>query len=162
MPLEKHHGGWVILVTFIVAFMLAMMPLPDSIVLWRPDWIAMVLIYWCIATPQRVGIASAWVIGIFEDVLSDTLLGQHALSLCIVAYLSAKLHRQIRLFPQWQQSIGVLVLVLINQLPMIWVQGMLNRPSIGWAFVYPAITSMVMWHWSYSVLRKLRQTYQVY
>ena len=104
MSLERHHGGWIIVLSFVVSFMLAIMPLPSWASLWRPDWVALVLIYWCIAIPQRIGIATGWLVGLTSDVLNETLLGQQALSLCLIAYISVKLHRRIRLFPLWQNE----------------------------------------------------------
>ena len=68
--MERHHGGWVIILSFIFGLMLAIMPLPAWAVAWRPDWAAMILIYWCIAIPQRVGVTTGWLVGIFLDVLN--------------------------------------------------------------------------------------------
>jgi rod shape-determining protein MreD len=158
---EEQQGGWIIFLSFCVGFILAIMPLPEWIVIWRPDWISMILIYWCIAIPQRVSIGSGWIVGIVADVLNDTLLGQHALSLSIVAYLSVRFHRQVRIFPWWQQSATVVAIIAISQLPIIWVRGMLGYPQIGWIIFYPALTSILFWHWLFVILRDLRRTYQV-
>lgn len=162
MSLQPHHGGWVIVMSFIISFILAVVPLPEWIVLWRPDWVALVLIYWCLALPERVGVASGWSLGIIHDVLLDTLLGQRALSLCILAYLSTKFHRQIRAFPIWQQAIIIFGFVALGQLPSVWIQGILGHPQTGWTFIFPAITSLLLWPWVFIILRDMRRTYQVF
>ena len=162
MSLERHHGGWVIVLSFMVSFMLAIMPLPSWATLWRPDWVALVLIYWCIAIPQRVGITTGWLVGLIRDVLNETLLGQQALSLCLIAYISVRLHRRIRLFPLWQQSIGVLVLITGDQLLRAWIRGIQGQPLVDVSFVYPALTSMLLWPWVFILLRDLRRFYQVF
>lgn len=162
MALEKHQGGWVITFTFIISFMLAVMPLPSWATTWRPAWVAMVLIYWCIATPQRVGVATGWFSGIIHDVLSDTLLGQHALGLTLIAYISLKLHQRVRIFPVWQQAFGVGVLVAINQFLDLWIRGMIGYPPTNWSFLYPALTSLLLWPWVFIILRDMRRNYQVY
>ncbi|ALG69168.1 rod shape-determining protein MreD [Beggiatoa leptomitoformis] len=162
MSLEKHHGGWVLFVTFSVSLMLAIIPLPGWAVIWRPDWVALVLVYWCIAIPQRVGVATGWVIGILYDVLSDTLLGQHALILSFLAYLSVKLHRQVRVFPWWQQALFAGSMVAISELLEAWIRGAIGHPTVGWTFIYPAITSIVLWPWIFIILRDMRRTYQVF
>jgi rod shape-determining protein MreD len=162
MSLEPHHGGWVIVLSFLVSFMLAIMPLPAWALVWRPEWIALVLTYWCIAVPQRVGVASGWLVGLIHDVLSDTLLGQHALTLCIIAYISVRLHRRIRLFPRWQQAMGVFFLIAVSQLLNTWIGGISDHFVLGWSFIYPAVTSMILWPWVFIILRDMRRTYRVF
>jgi rod shape-determining protein MreD len=161
MSSERHHGGWVIVLSFVVSFMLAIMPLPGWATVWRPDWVALVLIYWCIAIPQRVGIATGWLVGITRDVLNETLLGQQALGLCLIAYISVRLHRRIRLFPLWQQSMGVFVLITGDQLLRAWIRGIQGQPLVDVSFIYPALTSMLLWPWIFILLRDLRRFYQV-
>ncbi|NJO14538.1 MAG: rod shape-determining protein MreD [Thioploca sp.] len=162
MSVERHHGGWIIVLSFVVSFMLAIMPLPGWATLWRPDWVALVLIYWCIAIPQRVGIVTGWLVGLTSDVLNETLLGQQALSLCLIAYISVKLHRRIRLFPLWQQAVGVLVLITLDQLLIAWIRGIQGQPLVDGSFIYPALTSMLLWPWVFILLRDLRRFYQVF
>ena len=159
--MEKQRGNWVIIMTFCFGFMLVVMPLPKWVVTWRPDWIGMILIYWCIAVPQRVGIASGWLVGIICDILTDTLLGLHALSFCVLAYIASKLHRRIRIFPWWQQASFVGILVALVHLPEVWILGMLGHPPIGWSFLHPSVTSIVLWHWLFIILRDVRRFYKV-
>jgi len=163
MSLEKHHGGWVIILSLIVGFMLAIMPLPAWASVWRPDWVAMVLIYWCLAVPGRVGVATGWLTGITHDVLSDTLLGQHALYFSLIAYISVKWHRQVRLFPFWQQAIGVFAVIAISQLINQWIYILLGSYiQVEWSFIYPAISSMLLWPWVFILLRDLRRGNRVH
>ena len=82
---------WVIFLSFFIALVFSIVSLPDALPVelgyLRPQWVALVLIYWVIALPFRVGIVVAWVAGIALDVLLSSLLGQHALALIIVAYV---------------------------------------------------------------------------
>jgi rod shape-determining protein MreD len=82
-------GGWVIVVSFLLAFWLSEIPLPGGLDRFRPDWVAMVLIYWGMALPHRIGIGVGWGVGLLLDVGRGGLLGQHALALAVVAYLTA-------------------------------------------------------------------------
>ena len=59
--MDKPHRIWVIALSFLAAFMLTAMPLPEWALPWRPAWIAMVLVYWCMALPERVGVITGWV-----------------------------------------------------------------------------------------------------
>jgi len=161
MSSKNGRGSWVVLFSFGFALVLTILPLPKWAYLWRPEWVAMVLIYWCIAIPHRVGITAGWSIGLIHDVLSDTLLGQHALGFCIISYFSVALHQQIRIFPVFQQTIGVGILIVITQLPEIWIRGILGRPQLGLEFFYPSIISMILWRWVFITLREMRRTYGV-
>jgi len=161
MSSERHHGGWVIILSFIFSFMLAIIPLPAWATAWRPDWVALVLIYWCIAIPQRVGVATGWFVGLLYDVLKDSLLGQQALSLCFIAYISVKWHRQVRLFPLWQQAIGVVGLLTMTHWLEAWFYTVLGHSQLESTFIYPALTSMILWPWIFVILRDMRRTYRV-
>ena len=81
-------GLWVIALTFVVAMVLAIVHLPDSVPVelgyLRPEWVVLVLIYWVIALPRRVGILVAWSVGLIVDVLLGSLLGQHGIAFIIV------------------------------------------------------------------------------
>ena len=86
---DRHSGGVLIVVgTLIIGFILSQMPLPAMLVWWRPEWVAMLVIYWVMALPHRFGIGSAWMAGIVLDVLKGSLLGMNALSLTIVALIT--------------------------------------------------------------------------
>ncbi|NIR61524.1 MAG: rod shape-determining protein MreD, partial [Gammaproteobacteria bacterium] len=93
--------------TVAVALMLAMVPLPEAVDSLRPDWVALVVLYWAIALPQRFGLLFAWIAGLLLDVSMGTLLGQHALGLVLVAAVALRLHQRLRLFPLAQQALVV-------------------------------------------------------
>ncbi len=161
MNVEQHHATWVIILSFFISFILAIIPLPDWAISWRPDWVALVLIYWCIALPQRVGIATGWFLGIILDVLHDTLFGQHALAFSLVAYISVKLHKQMRLFPRWQQATVVFALVVLIQLIGVWIHSLFGSPEMTQPLFSPALTSLLLWPWLFIILRDMRRTYKV-
>ncbi len=159
MNLEQRPGNWIILLSFGFSLLLSIMPLPSWATLWRPDWISMILIYWAISIPQRIGIAAGWGIGILQDVLSDSLLGQHALSLSLIAYFAIRFHRRINLLPIWQQTLAVALLIAFGQLLNAWIQGLIGHPQPGATIFYPAISGLFFWPWLYLVLKDICQTY---
>jgi rod shape-determining protein MreD len=161
MRLAKHHGGAVILITFIAALLLTIVPLPEWLRYARPDWVALVLVYWCLALPDRVGVGTGWVAGLLVDLLTGTLLGQHALSLTVVAWLTLKFHQRIRLFPVLQQAVTVMVLLTIHQLLALWISRMIGRPPAPWYVWFPAVTGMLIWPLVFSMLRGLRRGFRV-
>ena len=161
MTLAKRHGSWVIVLTFVAAFLLDAMPLPDWAVDARPLWVALVLIYWCMALPERIGIGIAWVLGLLLDVMQGTLLGQYALGLVVVAYVTVQTHRGVRVFPLLQQAVLVGFLLLFYLLLFLWVRGIVGLPQEKWSYWLPAATSMVLWPWVFIILRDLRRKYNV-
>jgi len=161
MTRGRHHGGGVIVFTFIIALLLTVIPLPDWARYVRPDWVGLVLIYWCMALPERVGVATGWFTGLMVDLLTGTLLGQHALSLTVVAYITLKFHLRLRLVPVWQQSLTVLVLLVLHQLLALWISRIIGRPGAPWFFWMPSVLGMIIWPLVHATLRSLRRGFRV-
>jgi rod shape-determining protein MreD len=161
MRLARHHGGKIILITFISALLLTIIPLPDWLRYIRPDWAGLVLIYWCLALPDRVGVGTGWLTGLLVDLLTGTLLGQHALSLTVVAWLTLKFHQRVRLFPIWQQAFTVLVLLIVHQLLALWVSRIIGLPGAPWYVWMPAVSGMLIWPLISRLLRGLRSGFRV-
>ncbi|MBI2994166.1 MAG: rod shape-determining protein MreD [Gammaproteobacteria bacterium] len=159
---RRHNGGWVIAMSFVIAFMLTAMPLPEWAVNWRPAWVAMVLIYWCMALPQRIGIGVAWLLGLVLDVQQGTLLGQNALGLALLAFITIQTYQRVRVFPLKQQAIVVCVCLLLAQFINLWIRGIMGVPPQHWTFWTPAFTSMLLWPWLFIILRDLRRKHHVY
>ena len=162
MPLVKHNGGWVILASFIIALLLTTIPLPGWLNDWRPAWVAMMLIYWCIVLPERVGIGIAWLLGLMLDVHTGALLGQNALGLSVIAYLTLRLHKQIRIFPPLQQSVLICFYLLLFQFLTLWIRGIIGAPPQHWSFWTPVVSSMLLWPVFFIIMRATRRKYNVF
>ncbi len=152
---------WVIWLSFLLAMMLSTLPMPESLEWGRPEWVALTLIYWVVALPHRVGLWSAWILGLLLDILLGSLLGIHALSLVIVAFLAQRLHRRIRMFPLWQQALLVLLLVGIHQMLQYWAQMLTGSSSDSLLFLLPSLVSCLLWPWLFVVLRGVRRALRV-
>lgn len=161
MTLAATRGAWVILATFAVAFLLNLMPLPLWLDRFRPDWMALVLIYWCMALPTRVGVGAGWLLGLVQDAARGALLGQHALAMAVVAFLAIRTHQRVRVFPLWQQALSVLMFLLVNQLLVAWVYGITGYPPRSFWYLAPALGGMLLWPWMFIVLRDLRRRFGV-
>ena len=113
-------GNWsttvVVTCSFVLALLLTALPVPDWAATWRPAWVALVLIYWCMAVPGRIGVLVGWMVGLFLDVLTGTLLGQHAMALAVIAYITHTSYRRIRVLSPWQQAVSVFGLVFVYQM----------------------------------------------
>ena len=159
--LTPRRGTSVIVVTFLIAIVLAVMPLPEWARLYRPQWVTLVLIYWTLALPQRVGVAVGFVLGILLDALTGTLLGQHALALSLIAYITLKTHQRVRLFPLWQQAVFVLSLLLLERLLAATAMGAAGRGTPDAAFWLATVAGALLWPWAYFILRDLRRRFRV-
>jgi rod shape-determining protein MreD len=156
-----HRGGWTIIASFVVALMLVVVPLPDWVAAARPQWVALVLIYWCMALPQRVGVGIGFLAGLLQDALIGSLLGQHALAFALLAFLTIKLHQRIRVFPLWQQALSVLMLLLLTQLILFWINGMIGRSPSEWTYWLTALIGTLLWPWVFMFMRELRRNFNV-
>lgn len=155
------QGYGIILLTFLIAYVLAVIPLPAWLIWARPEWVALTLVYWTIALPHRVGIATGMLLGLGLDVLEGAVLGQNALALIAVALLSLVLYQRLRVYSLWQQASVVFMLVGINQLICQWVQNLQGVGAGSLLFLLPAVTSALLWPLALHVLRGLRRRYRV-
>ena len=147
------------LITIIGALMLAIMPLPDWAVVYRPDWVVLVLIYWAMESPSKIGVTMAWFAGLLLDVSYGTLMGQHAIGLVLAIYVVHMQHQRLRMASLLQQAIVIFFLLLIKQLLTLWVDGMLGRAPDSWLYFMPTITSTLLWPWTYLILRDLQRKF---
>ena len=157
----RSRGGWVIALTLMVALWLSVLPLPEWARWARPEWVALVLVYWVIALPQRIGIGMAWITGLALDLIEGAPLGENALALAVIAYLALILYQRLRMYAAWQQAGVVFVLVGINQLLCHWVQTMTARVTPTLMFLLPALVSGLVWPSLFLMLRFLRRRYRV-
>lgn len=160
--MERGASGYgVILLTFLAAYVLAVIPLPQWLLWARPEWVAITLIYWTIALPQRVGMVTALLLGVGLDVLEGAVLGQNAFALVVVALLSLTLYQRLRVYSLPQQAGVVFILIGINQLVCQWVQNLEGVGARTLFFLLPAFTSALLWPVVLQGLRALRRHYGV-
>lgn len=157
----RFNASWVVIVTLAVALILSIWQLPNAAVPFWPRWVVLVVIYWCLALPHRIGIGIAWVVGLLLDVLSGTMLGEHALALAVVAFLVLKIHLQVRVFPLWQQTLTVALMIVLYQFLLLWIDGAVGLPTQPLVRWLPVVTSLLIWPWLMGLLRHLRRRYQV-
>lgn len=104
---------WFIAVSLFAALLLNFLPTSDWP--WMPDWTALVVVFWSIREPRRVGMGTGFLLGLIMDVADASLLGQHALSYVLASYAAAALSRRVLWFPLGLQALHVLPLLLIVQ-----------------------------------------------
>lgn len=125
--------------------MLAVVPLPDVIAPLRPDWVAVVLLYWSLMAPRQFSLLTAFWMGLALDTLSGAMLGQNALALLVVVYLAEKFHLRLRVFPVSQLAITVLLLLGLYEFILFWVDGMAGRTVPLIERWLPPLTGTLAW-----------------
>lgn len=160
--IDKAGGRiYIVLLTILIGFLLTLMPLPEWAENFRPQWVTLVVIYWCMALPERIGVSIAWMVGLCQDVLVGSLLGQHALSMAIIAYITLKLYLRVRVLPLRQQMFTILVLLVVERILALWINWAVGYPSPSlWYWAEPIIGAL-LWPWIYILLRDVRRRFKV-
>lgn len=134
-----------VLLSIVVALMLGIVPLPAAVEAFRPDWVALTLIYWAMTLPRSYSVGTAWVVGIVVDVAHGTLLGQHALALCFVIYVTVKFHLQLRVFPLSQMTATVFALLALYQFLLFWINGVAGLHTDAVTYWGPVVSGTLIW-----------------
>jgi rod shape-determining protein MreD len=134
-----------VIVTIIVALMLTVVPLPDAAEPFRPDWIALTLIYWAMMLPRTWSVGSAWFVGLLLDVAQGTILGQHALALCVVVFVTVRFHLLMRVFPMQQLTATIFALLALYQFVLFWINGVAGVDVATIYYWAPVLTGTVLW-----------------
>jgi len=145
-----------VIVTLVVGLMLSIMPLPDWLIAFRPDWIALLLIFWSMQLPRTWSIGTAWIVGIVLDVSYGTLLGQHALALSIIVFVTVRFHLLMRVFPLSQLSATVFALLALYQFILFWVNGVMGVRAPAETYWGPVISGTILWPFLYMFLSGVR------
>ncbi|MFT3742507.1 MAG: rod shape-determining protein MreD [Gammaproteobacteria bacterium] len=155
---------FVVTFTFLFAIILEIIPMPAWTIWARPEWILLALIYWALMLPDRVGVNVAFCLGLVMDILTGTVLGEHALAFVIITYFVIRFGPLIRLFPVWQQAFLVFFFIFICQAYKFWMWGLTGGSSvaIGWLYWLPGIISAILWPWIFTLLRGYQGRYRVY
>ena len=153
----RSRNLWVIWVSFALALLLSVAPMPAFMETGRPLWLALFLTAWTLALPHRVGMTTAWVLGLAADALYGTFLGPDALILPSIPFPVLSLHQRLRMFPMWQQSLVLLVVFGLAQLVQLWLNALTGNRPPTLLFILPALVSALLWPWVYTALRIIRQ-----
>jgi rod shape-determining protein MreD len=145
---------WFVLLTLIAGLMGNVIPASGVALVVKPDFLALMLLYWCIQEPRRIGVGIAWCLGLLMDVADATVLGQHALAYAVLAYAAEFFRRRVLRFPLWQQAAHVAVLLLFCAGLVLLVRVVGGAPLPRWSYavgplagalLWPAVTVLLQW-----------------
>ena len=122
----------------------------------RPDFVAVVMLYWCTHKPYRLGIGLSWAVGILSDVNDASLFGQHALSYTVLAFGGIVLSRRIRMFDLREQTTQVFLILLATYSVYAVVHWQVNG-QLAWSYFLGCLTSTLLWIPVSSLFQSVRQ-----
>lgn len=145
-----------IVATLLAALLLNLLPWSGWWLAMRPDFVALVLLFWCIEEPRKIGFTSAWLFGLMMDVADASLLGQHALAYSILAYAGIVLHRRVQRFSVTPQVLHVIPLLLLNDLIVLAIRMLAGSDFPGFAYFAGSLIGAALWP-ALAVVLKLPQ-----
>ena len=129
--------------SLLAALLFSMLPLGRTP--WMPDAVALVLVFWSIHQPQRIGIGTAFVFGIFIDVHQGSMLGQHALAFSVLSFLAIAIHRRLLWFPVPSQAFQVLPLFVASHAIELTVRMLAGGAFPGFLMLLAPLIESLLW-----------------
>ena len=160
--MTRAHAIWVIYASLAAALLFTLLPLPIDWRGFRPDVAALALFYWVLALPHRVGVATAFTVGVTQDLIEGAPLGLSSPGLMLATLLLLYNYQRIRQFDLLQQSLAILIFLLISGGIEQWLRNGSDVPSVPWVGVAGIICSILFWVPIRTALRHSRRYYEVY
>jgi rod shape-determining protein MreD len=129
--------------SMIAALLLNMLPLGR--VAWMPDFMALVLVFWNVHQPLRVGVGLAFMFGLAMDVHQASLLGQHALSYTALSFFATMIHRRLLWFSVPSQALQVLPLFVVAHGVELVIRLIGGGTFPGWLMLLAPLLESVLW-----------------
>lgn len=151
---NRSAGTGVILVSLFLAALLEVVPLPEPFDWLRPEWLLMMLVYWVLTLPHRIGVLWGFCVGVYLDVLTGTTLGQWGLAFALGAYVMLAAYKRMRVFTALQQCAVIFLLVGSASLLAYLVQDSVGRALYPpYTILYASLTSALFWRPLCALLR---------
>ena len=154
----KRNRTWVlpVSVALALALLLGLVPLPALLQPLRPYWLALVLTYWVIETPDRAGLGFAFCIGLLADLLYGGILGEQALRLVVMAFILQRFRARLRFFPLSQQALAIGGLLINDRIIDAGIHLFAAEPPLPWSYWWAPLPGMLLWLPCYVLLDTLR------
>lgn len=152
-----HVKNRFIALSLAVALLLNLLPLQGIVLMLRPDFVALVVLYWSINQPQRIGMSVAFAMGLLMDVGNASIFGQHALAYSVMAFIALLLHRRLRIFSLRKQAPQAGLLLFSAQLVILLTGVLAGANFPGWDFFLASVTGALLWPLLPAFLRTSRR-----
>ena len=159
--MSRPRNAWVLPVSLLVALLLGLVPLPAVLQPMRPYWLALVLAYWVLEEPEKIGLGAAFLLGVVADLVFGGLLGEQAMRLAIFAFILDRFRARLRFFPLSQQALAIGGLLVNDRVVSAVIHLVLGAPQHPWTFWWAPLVGMLLWaplHFALDALRLRRRT----
>ena len=152
----RARSPWVLPLSILAALLLTLLPMPPSLQPLRPYWLALVLAYWVMEDPDRVGLGLAFVIGLIADLVVGTLLGEQALRLVVITFILQRFRARMRFFPMSQQALAIGALLLNDRIVALAIRLTMGEPTLASIAWFSPLIGLLLWVPVFMLLDGLR------
>ncbi len=153
---RMRNRAWVLPASVVLALLLGLVPLPALLQPVRPYWLALVLAYWVVEEPDKVGLGFAFCIGLVADLLYGGILGEQALRLVVMAFILQRFRARMRFFPLSQQALAIGGLLVNDRIIDAGIHLFVAEPLLPWSYWWAPLLGMLLWLPGYVLLDALR------
>lgn len=153
---RQRSAGLVLAGSLLIALLLGLVPWPGALDVLRPYWLALVVIYWALEAPDRMGLGLAFVLGLLADLLFGTLMGEQALRLCVIVFLVLRFRPRLRFFPLSQQALAVLALLLNDRVIVLAIRAASGEGLPSPTFWLAPVIGTLLWPWLFLLVDHAR------
>ncbi len=143
---HERSPGWLYIgLTMLIAVLLTVVPVPEAIKYYWPDWITLAVFYWVLVLPAHLGVMFGWMNGLIEDIISFSLLGQHALGKALTGTLAAIGHQKFGQFNFLQKMLLIALMQSVNIAISVWTNHLAYGAPVLIEMWQPALTTALIW-----------------
>ena len=152
----RARSPWIMPLSLLAALLLTLLPMPPALQPLRPYWLALVLAYWVMEDPDRIGLGWAFMIGVIADLVVGTLLGEQALRLVVITFILQRFRARLRFFPMSQQALAIGALLLNDRIVALAIRMTLGEPAVASLAWFSPLIGMLLWVPVFMLLDGLR------
>jgi rod shape-determining protein MreD len=152
----RARSPWIMPLSLLAALLLTLLPMPPALQPLRPYWLALVLAYWVMEDPDRIGLGWAFMIGVIADLVVGTLLGEQALRLVVITFILQRFRARLRFFPMSQQALAIGALLLNDRIVALAIRMTLGEPALASLAWFSPLIGMLLWVPVFMLLDGLR------
>lgn len=144
-----------IILSMVIMLILTIIPLPETLQSWRPEWVALTIVHWGILFPKKNLYLLVWLTGLLIDTLLGNTLGQHALGFIIVLFITIRMSERITPKTLLQHFFLVFIAIGTYLLINLWILGITDEKPNNWSYWHPLFSSLLISPLLHALLNRL-------